>query len=177
MSKDSPTIEDDFARALDKADIRALLLGGVAVTSYGYPRLTEDTDWWIDPKGGVLEWAKRVLELFDSMHGEFNVVDLGRRINVGRYPKNRGNPEFNMRLFTMAENNGVIRIQNRTGTIDLFFLANNLRDFEKSWQRSEPIGKLRKLAIEDLIASKRGTGRTKDALDIQFLKTLSPGSS
>ncbi len=172
MNKDSPTLEDEFARVLVELDTRALLLGGVAVTSYGYARLTEDTDWWIDPTGGSIQWAKRVLDLLDQIRDEFRIMELKKRSMLGRYPKDRGNPDFSVTIITKAESEGVIRIQNETGTVDLFYAANNIRDFETAWRRSLPVGSLRKLSVDDLIASKRGTRRQKDSLDIQFLQTL-----
>jgi len=175
MNKDSPTLEDEFARALAGLETRALLLGGVAVTSYGYARLTEDTDWWVDPTGGSIQWARRILDLLDQICDEFRIMELKRRSMLGRYPRDRGNPDFNVKIITKAEVEGVIRIQNTTGTVDLFYAANNLRDFETAWRRSRPVGALRKLSVADLIASKRGTQRQKDSLDIQFLQTLGKG--
>ncbi|MFZ4695514.1 MAG: hypothetical protein ACOYMV_10350 [Verrucomicrobiia bacterium] len=190
---DSPAnFQERFSQALLASEGRVLLLGGVACNVHGSSRHTLDVDYWLDPSGGPSAWAARLLAMVRTTGDPVEISQIQGPC-LGRLPAET----FEVLVASTASaaaTDGVIRLSSNTpcasaplretptafddvssdeSVVDLFYEANNLPDFEAAWKRSRPLdGTLRVLCREDLIASKRGTGRKQDEDDIRFLESL-----
>jgi hypothetical protein len=83
-------IEDlkEFARLLAAHEVRFLVVGGVAVNTLGYLRMTEDFDFWIDRTPENVDRLMAALEAFGSGR-QFERKDLpstGLALMAGRPP-------------------------------------------------------------------------------------------
>jgi hypothetical protein len=139
-------IEDlkEFARLLAAHEVRFLVVGGAAVNTLGYLRMTEVFDFWIDR---TPENADRVMAALDEFGfgGQFERKDLlepGVVVMMGR-PPNR---------------------------IDLLTSISG-REFADCWERRthETFDgmALPMIALEDLLINKRASGRPKDLADVE----------
>ena len=169
---DSPAnFQERFSQALLASEVRVLLLGGVACNVHGSSRHTLDVDYWLDPSGGPSAWAARLLAMVRTTGDPVEISQIQGPC-LGRLLAET----FEVLVASTASaaaTDGVIRLANGESEVDLFYEANNLPDFEAAWKRSRPLdGTLRVLCREDLIASKRGTGRKQDEDDIRFLEQL-----
>ncbi len=164
--------EERFSQALLQDGVRALMLGGTACNVYGSSRHSFDTDWWLDPAGGPEAWAERLLSVVKTT-GETCEVSRIQGLRLGTIPADPFAP-LRAAVAEAARADGVIRLKERGPSVDVFFEAHNLPDFDAAWKRALPFeNRLRVLSLEDLIASKRGTGRTQDEDDLRFLESLS----
>jgi hypothetical protein len=169
---DSPAnFQERFSQALLASEVRVLLLGGVACNVHGSSRHTLDVDYWLDPSGGPSAWAARLLAMVRTTGDPVEISQIQGPC-LGRLLAET----FEVLVASTASaaaTDGVIRLASGESEVDLFYEANNLPDFEAAWKRSRPLdGTLRVLCREDLIASKRGTGRKQDEDDIRFLEQL-----
>jgi hypothetical protein len=138
-------IEDlkEFARLIVAHEVRFLVVGGAAVNTLGYLRMTEVFDFWIDRSP---ENADRLVTALDAFGfgGEFDRKDLlepGMVLMMGR-PPNR---------------------------IDLLTSITG-REFDDCWERRthETFDGilLPMIALEDLLINKLASGRPKDLADV-----------
>ncbi|MEK7858640.1 MAG: nucleotidyl transferase AbiEii/AbiGii toxin family protein [Elusimicrobiota bacterium] len=150
--------------ALNGADIRYVVVGGLAVVLHGHPRLTADVDIVLDLEP---EAARRAMSA---------LVGLGMKARAPVDPLTFADPlqreiwisEKGMQVFTLyAPGNPLL-------VVDLF-----VRDpvpFEGLWARAEKIDLgglvVRVASIDDLIAMKEAVGRPQDVLDIEALEAL-----
>ncbi len=154
-----------FAKLLAKlaeANVRFVVVGGVAVCLHGYVRATRDLDILVE---ATEENAQRLLETLSSW-GE----GYARELDVADF---------------VPADVGSIRIREGEFTLDLFTLmpARTLKeavDYSSARQhgRIYPLtggGSIVYLSIEHLVALKTGTGRAKDALDIATLLEIQRG--
>lgn len=164
--------EERFSQALLQDGVRSLMLGGTACNVYGSSRHSFDTDWWLDPVGGPEAWAERLLSVAKTTGATCEVSRIqGPRL--GTIPADPFAP-LEAAVAEAARIDGVIRLKEGGPSVDVFFEVHNLPDFDAAWKRALPFeGRLRVLSLEDLIASKRGTGRTQDEDDLRFLESLS----
>ncbi len=150
--------------ALNRHDVRYVVVGGVAVVLHGHPRLTADLDLAVDLSPGEADKA------IDALAG------LGLRPRATVDPSGFADPatrarwaaERGMRVFSMWDPAEPMR------AVDLF--VENPIEFEELWDRSEvvPLGgtTARVASIPDLIHLKRLAGRPQDLLDVEALQAI-----
>ncbi|HEX6231464.1 MAG TPA: hypothetical protein VF029_07095 [Actinomycetota bacterium] len=150
--------------ALERGNVRYVVVGGVAVVLHGHARLTADLDLAVDlsPVG-----ARRAVEA---------LVGMGLRPRAPVDPLGFADPETRarwraergMEVFSMWDPTDPMRV------VDLF--VDNPIDFEELWARSEQVRLVgtaaRVASIPDLIRLKRLAGRPEDLWDIEALEAI-----
>jgi len=138
----------EFARLLEEADVKYLIVGGYSVALHGFPRYTGDIDFFvaISPEN-----ATKLVEVFNVFG--FGALGLSKSdftepdyvIEIGREPR---------------------KIQVLTGIDGVLF--------ETAWKNRVVVSmngmNLKFLGKEDLIANKRAVGRPKDQIDLLELE-------
>lgn len=139
----------EFIHCLDKHNVEYIIVGGYSVILHGYSRSTGDLDLWIG------RTKKNYKNLVNAFH------------------------EFGMPIFDMTEENFLYREDIDVFTfgrppvaIDIMTSVKGL-DFKKCYKESviTKTGdiELRILSLENLIISKKASGRHKDQDDIEHL--------
>lgn len=158
-----PLFEPIF-EALNRNEVRYLVVGGVAVVLHGYARLTADLDLIVDLS--PIE-ARKAIE---------TLVGLGLRPTAPVEPLGFADPEIRsrwiseekMQVFSMRDPATPMR------QVDLF--AESPMDFEQLWVNSELIEleetRVRVASIPDLIRLKRLAGRPLDLADVEALEEI-----
>lgn len=161
---ESVAIFDTLFKILDDADVRYIVVGGLAVVLHGHARLTADLDLIIDLDPGE---ARRAISA---------LVDAGFRPQVPVPPEQFADPatrrsrirDKGMRVFSMSDPENSMRI------VDLF--VENPIPFDELLSRSEVLhlqtASVRIAAIDDLIRLKEMAGRPKDLDDIEKLHEI-----
>src|SRR5690606_36488689 len=72
----------EFLELLNKNNVDYLLVGGYAVIYYGYPRLTVDIDFWVNPTEENAEKVLVVIKEFGFPTEEVSVKDFFNTDNV-----------------------------------------------------------------------------------------------
>jgi hypothetical protein len=137
----------EFLSVFRESEVRFLVVGGYAVMKYTEPRATKDIDLWIDT---TLDNAQRVYQA---------LARFGAPL-AGYTPDDFTDPESFFQI-------GV------TFRVDLITSMPAGLSFDDAWDR-RVIGTLHGqevpfISIQDLIISKRGTGRPQDQLDLKNL--------
>jgi hypothetical protein len=154
----------ELLRELVIAEIRFIVVGGVAVVLHGHLRATKDLDLVVDPDPDAARHTIRVLlEMGLRPTAPVNALDFAdteiRRSWI---------EEKNMVVFQMTDP------ADPRKTIDLF--AEPPFDFEEMWTRSLPVRIddliVRVASVSHLIAMKRHSGRPLDLDDIAQLEKL-----
>ncbi|MDR4495141.1 MAG: DUF6036 family nucleotidyltransferase [Nitrospirales bacterium] len=150
--------------ALNKANVRYVVVGGLATVLHGYARLTVDIDLAVDltPKQ-----ARKAIS---------TLTKLGLVPQLPLNPSDFANPQTreawtrgkNMKVFSMIDPQNPLRI------VDLF--VEDIIPFEELWSRSKIIQvdtlAIRVASLPDLIQLKRIAGRPQDLNDIDRLKQI-----
>jgi predicted nucleotidyltransferase len=140
----------DFLNALNKADVRYILVGGYSVVLHGYSRTTGDMDLWVE----------RTSENYERIIKAFQI--------------------FGMPLFDMTESNflshpiwDVFTFGTPPVAIDIMVKIEGL-NFEDVFQKAiyfeDDDLKIRTINRNDLIAAKKIAGRAKDINDLENLE-------
>ena len=157
-------IFDFLFQALHRADVRYVVVGGLAVVLHGHARLTADLDLIID------------LEPTEARRAIDALVDAGLMPQLPVQPRQFADPEIRgswirdkgMRVFSMWDPTNPMRV------VDLF--VENPIPFDELWSRSMLVPlqsvSVRIAAIEDLIRLKEEAARPKDLDDIQKLRQI-----
>ncbi len=139
-------------RALNKADVKYMIVGGYAVNAHGYSRNTMDLAIWIDTS-------------------EDNLKKLYQALNSLGYKENRIHKALNH-----LKNNHMIKIpldNTKVEFIDAYMMKD---DFDEAFQNHIEIKaadvKLKFIGFDDLIRNKAKSNRMKDLLDVKNLKEL-----
>lgn len=150
--------------ALNRASVRYVVVGGVAVVLHGFARLTGDLDLMIDLAPDAARRALRVMTRLGLRPrvpvkvSDFADADTRRRWRL----------EKHMQVFTMIDPDDPTR------QVDLF--VEPPLPFEDVWRRAELVATAnttaRIAAIEDLIHLKRLAGRRRDIEDIEALEEI-----
>lgn len=150
--------------ALTEAEVRFVIVGGVAVVLHGHPRLTADLDLVIDLE---VESVKRAIQ---------GLTELGLvpRLPVPAVafadPETRARwvRERSLVVFTLTDPEG--------GLLEVDLFARSPMPFEALWSNAVtvPLGEttVRIAAIDNLIAMKGEAGRPQDLADISALEAL-----
>ncbi len=140
----------DFLNALNKAEVRYILVGGYSVVLHGYSRTTGDMDIWME----------RTSENYERICKAFQI--------------------FGMPLFDMTESNflshpswDVFTFGTPPVAIDIMVKIEGL-NFEDIFQKAiyfeDDDLKIRTINRNDLIAAKKIAGRAKDINDLENLE-------
>ena len=155
---------ESIFEALNRAGVRYVVVGGVAVVLHGFARVTGDLDLVIDLDPPA---ARRAIEALLSLGLRPRVpvdalafADAGVRASWVR--------DKRMRVFTMLDPANALR------QVDLF--AEHPLPFEDLWARAEVMTTtattVHVAAIPDLIAMKHQAGRPRDRADIEALREV-----
>ena len=137
----------EFLRLMISNDVRYMLVGGIAVGYYGYPRATGDIDLWVDNSPENAKAVAKVLtefgiEISESFYSVFGI--RGKVFRLGRPP---------------------LRIEILTGITGA--------DFGDCYPRREQAQfddlTLDIIHLADLKVNKRASGRTNDIDDLANL--------
>lgn len=156
-------------RALQEAEARYLVVGGLAVVAHGYVRLTEDLDLVLDLSSNSL---RRTLTALES---------LGYKPLISVPLLDFANPELrhdwmenrNMKVFNLVSD------RYPDVTIDIFPKEPFI--FEKEfavagWKDVAPNVRAHVISVPALITLKMNADREQDRTDIEKLRKLYPGS-
>lgn len=142
-----------FFESLNSAGVRYLVVGGYAVIFYGYHRVTKDIDVWIATDAANAAGVAGVMQSF------------------GGFPASKTKPS----MFQKAGMNFMfgrepVRIDVLTGPSGVEFDACYSRRNVVEWDGVRvPL-----IALEDLLANKKASGRLKDLADLEALSHVSP---
>lgn len=150
--------------ALQKAEIKYLIVGGVAVNLYGYSRFTGDMDILMAlDKENLKKMSAVMRHLGYIQRLPVDLFELGNKTKVKKWMKEKG-----MTAYTF--------ICERQPQLNLDILAGYSLDFRKFFKKRTilPIWgiKIPVVAFNDLIKMKKIAGREQDLLDIQALLEL-----
>ncbi len=150
--------------ALNRRNVRYVVVGGVAVVLHGYARSTADLDLMVDLEP---EEARKAIEA---------LMTLGLRSRLPVNPMEFADPE---RRETWAREKSMVVFSledpaNPMRQVDLF--TTNPIDFAEIWDRAEWIAigsdRVRVASIPDLIRLKRVSMRAQDREDIEALEII-----
>lgn len=159
---------DAIVRALDAAQVRYLVAGGLAVNAHGYLRFTRDVDLVIQLVPDNVVSAFRALQsigyqpLVPVTAAEF--ADAAKR---AEWIRDKGMTVLNFWCDA-----------HRDTPIDVFVTEPFAFDDEYARALVKPLGGIavRFVSIPSLIRMKEAAGRTQDKIDIEYLKKLANGS-
>lgn len=150
--------------ALNKADIRYVVVGGLATVLHGYARLTVDIDLVVDL---APEQAEKVISTLTTL-GFVPQLPLNPSDFANSQTRHMWNTEKNMQVFSMVDPGNPLRI------VDLF--VENIIPFEELWSRSKTVQvdtvSISIASLTDLIHLKRLAGRPQDLIDIKNLEQI-----
>lgn len=158
---------ESLVAAFEAAQVRYLIVGGLAVVAHGHVRFTADLDLVLDPDPAVFARARQVLEAF------------GYRPRVAVALESFGDADTRARW---REEKGMLALSlsspaHRATEVDLFLEPPF--DFATAWARAhrvelEPGVRAAFVSLADLRTMKRAAGRPVDALDLAALERLHP---
>jgi predicted nucleotidyltransferase len=142
-------IEDlkEFVRLLDAHEVKYLVVGGAAVNTLAYIRMTEDLDFWLQRSEDNAERTLSALEAF-GFAGEFSKQDL-------------------------LDPKAVLMLGRPPNRIDLLTWISGC-DFDDCYARRTyenldgvvvPM-----ISLQDLLVNKKASGRHKDLADVEEIE-------
>ena len=152
-----------IVRALNAADARYLIAGGLAVNAHGFIRLTRDVDI--------------VLQLVPAnvSRGLQALFEIGYRMSIPAKPEDFANPETRE---DWRRNKGMITLklwsdEHQRTPVDIFVFEPF--DFAKEFAAAAPLEVCPGLpayvvSLETLLKMKRDAGRPQDLIDIEELQ-------
>jgi predicted nucleotidyltransferase len=155
---------EELLASLARADVRFVVVGGLAVVIQGYARLTADVDLVLDLA------SDNVLRAIDTL------VARGLRpllpVNPHDFADEQTRREWvetrNLTVFSMRDE------RNPLLTVDLF--AREPMPFEELWTRADRVilggERIHVASIADLIRMKRDAARPQDTIDIAHLEAI-----
>lgn len=155
---------EPILEALNRAEVRYVVVGGVAVVLHGYARVTADIDLMIDLAPAE---ARKAIEALLALGmrtrlpiDPMDFADASKRALWSR--------EKSMRVFSLEDPSNPMR------QVDLF--VENPIEFGGVWSRAEEMvlgsTRARVASIPDLIRLKRMSGRPQDETDIDALEVI-----
>lgn len=160
---------ETIVRALNDADIRYLIVGGLAVVAHGYVRFTADLDLIMDLETGNLQRAMTVFAgLGYTPRAPVRLEDFADSQTRRRWITEKG-----MKVFSLVSS------QHRATEIDLF--AEVPFDFDAAYGSAcrfevSPGVEATFVDLERLISLKNQAARPQDLVDIEELKARCKGA-
>ncbi|MEQ8910491.1 MAG: nucleotidyltransferase [Vicingaceae bacterium] len=143
-----------FVELCLKQSVEILLVGGAAVNFYGYKRHSADIDFWINP---TEENFNKLLTVFENLG--YAIENLPEKVKQGKQNISiKISPEQEIEIITNFNPNKTFN--------EAYKEANEYKIGKAN------IKKMKVIHLNDLIASKSKSRRTKDMLDIVELKRL-----
>ena len=149
--------------ALNKAEAKYLIVGGLAVNAHGFVRLTRDVDI-------VLQ-----LDPANVSRGLSALFNIGYQMSIPARPEDFANPETRE---DWRQSKGMITLklwsdEHRRTPIDIFVYEPF--DFNKELAAAMPVEvcpglRARVVSLETLLKMKRDAGRAQDLIDIEELQ-------
>lgn len=160
MSDIAPFDPERLLRILSKHRVRFVLIGALAARLHGFPRLTADAD--VTPAND-----KRNLERLAAA-----LKDLDAKVYTESVPEGL---EFDRSAAALSRAS-TWNLVTSAGRLDIAFLPAGTKGYEdlaRGAERFEAFG-VRFLAasLDDIIRSKKATGRAKDEDDVVILRAL-----
>jgi hypothetical protein len=153
-----------IAAALDKADCRYLIVGGVAVVAHGYPRFTAGVDVVLDPDPAA------ILRAIEALSGLGYTPRAPVPFIAFADPAQRDLWAREKQMLVFSVNSP----SHAATEIDLFLETPFA--FEAAWERAlhETLDGVpfHIVGRDDLIALKRAAGRPRDLEDVAALEAL-----
>lgn len=147
MDRELPNDFREFLRLLRDHGVKYLLVGGWAVGMHGYPRTTNDIDFWVAIEPANADRVVKVLTEFGF-----------------------GVPELSRELF--LKDDQVVRMGNEPVRIEIITSASGV-EFEKCYReriettlKGEPVNLI---SLSNLRINKLASGRLKDLSDLEYL--------
>lgn len=163
------SILEPILRALEDADVRYVVVGGLATVLHGYARLTVDIDLVVDL---APEEARKAVEVLTGL-GLVPRVPVAASGFADPSTREGWIRDKHMRVFTMIDRNNPMR------QVDLF--VESPIPFDSLWERSEtmPLAgtRVRVACIDDIIRMKRIAARPQDLVDIEALQAIAARKS
>ncbi len=161
-----PSVET-IVEALERAGVRYLIVGGLAVVAHGHVRFTADVDLVLAAEPENLRSAIDVLRSLG--YGPRAPVPIEAFLDAAE--RARWRTEKGMVVFAMSSP------QHPATEVDLFLEPPF--EFETAWSKSVRMDlaagvPARFVALADLLAMKRAAGRPVDHLDVDALARLHP---
>lgn len=150
--------------ALSAAEVRFVVVGGVATVLHGHPRLTADLDLAIDLEE-------------EQAHAAINaLLGLGLRPGLPVDAHDFADPETRQRWVTTRNLTAFSLRHPEQPMLEVDLLATSPIAFDDLWGRATTVEigtvSVRIAAISDLITMKRAAGRAQDLADIEVLEEL-----
>jgi predicted nucleotidyltransferase len=145
-------------RSLVEANVRFVLVGGLAMIAHGAANLTVDVDCLYARSPENIE---RIIEALRTVHPQLRTASQPVPIQWA--------PDFFRNVLNVT-------LSTDLGSLDLLAEAPGADDFEAVWERAEEMRlfglPVRVASLEDLIRMKSSTGRPKDKEHAMQLKAL-----
>lgn len=140
----------EFIQLLEKFEVQYLIVGGYALAYHGYPRFTQDIDFWI----------------FIQKENAIKIIQVIRAFGFASL-------DLNEHDFLVPEN--VIQLGFPPNRIDILTEIDGV-SFEKAYPSRKEL-KLDDLSIQfigldELIQNKKSSGRLQDLADIEMLEKI-----
>jgi hypothetical protein len=150
--------------ALNGAEIRYVVVGGLAAVLHGHARLTADVDLVLDLEPAAAARAMRALQGLGLVpRAPVDLLDFAVPARRNAWIAEKG-----MRVFSLFDP------AHPMTEVDLF--AQSPMDFEALWSGSEAMNlgsvSVRVASVPHLVALKRLAGRPQDLLDIEALEEI-----
>ncbi|MEY2579093.1 MAG: hypothetical protein QOI49_1917 [Verrucomicrobiota bacterium] len=144
-SKFTPAQAEELATAFAENGVDYLFIGKSGAILLGYPDTTQDVDVFLPQSR---ENAERVLLALRS---------LGFRLDA-------------VTTISVLTGSEIILLKGGPFALDLIHAPDGIDSFEAAKTRRIVTGKFPIASLDDIIASKRATGRTKDVSDVERLE-------
>lgn len=158
------SVLEPILRALEDAEVRYVVVGGLATVLHGHARLTVDIDLVVDL---APEEARKAVDVLTSL-GLVPRVPVAASAFADSSTRECWIRDKNMQVFTMIDTDNPMR------QVDLF--VESPIPFASLWERSEtmPLSetRVRVACIDDIIRMKRIAARPQDLADIEALQAI-----
>ena len=143
----------DFWGALNKFNVRYILVGGVAVRFHGFNRTTDDLDVWLEDTPTNRKNLR--LAFFELGYGDFEEIETMQFIP--------GWTSFYAAGIEIDFMTQILGLENNT--FDECYNNSPIFEFNKELE-------VRFLHLNHLISAKKATNRSKDQLDLEYLTRI-----